>query len=76
MKKTNTRTQIYLDSINYLGDVTDSTLIAEFSSINWAVEFIKEAEEYGKKMNLKVRIIEGDEDITKGYFGEYGKENK
>lgn len=66
MKKTDIRTRVYLDHINYLGDVNDSTLIAEFISINWAFEFIKEAEEYSKKMNCKIRIIEGDEDVTKG----------
>lgn len=66
MKKTDIRTRIYLDSINYLGEVTDSTLIAEFISINWAFDFIKEAEEYAKNMGSKIRIIEGDEDVTKG----------
>lgn len=64
MKKTDIRTRIYLDNINYLGEVTDSTLIAEFISVNWAFEFIKEAEEYAKKIRSKIRIIEGDEDIT------------
>ena len=43
MKKNEMTVKIYLDQINYLGDVIDSTLIAQFRNMAWAANFIKEA---------------------------------
>lgn len=34
--------KIYLEYINYLGEITDSTLIAEFKTPGWADIFIKQ----------------------------------
>ena len=38
--------KIWMDSINYQGEVTDSTLIATFRDPNWASHFIRSLPEY------------------------------
>ena len=40
MKKSKGKVKVYIEYINYLGEVNDSYLIAEFISKNWAEIFI------------------------------------
>ena len=37
------KAKVYMEFINYMGDVTDRELIAEFCHENWADSFIKKA---------------------------------
>ena len=36
----NAKAKVYIDFINYKGDVTDHVLIAEFRNENWADHFL------------------------------------
>ena len=39
------KVKVYMDLLNYNGDVTDHCLIAQFRSMGWAKDFIKQVEE-------------------------------
>jgi len=38
--------KIWMDTVNYAGEITDSTLIATFRTPNWAKKFIDSLPEY------------------------------
>ena len=59
--------KVYLDHINYTGEVNDSTLVAQFRSMGWAKDFIKEAKKSVEEMGddesynnfYRIRVEEG-----------------
>lgn len=51
------KAKVYMDFINYRGEVTESHLIATFMSVNWAKEFTNIAEDSVKEDPLcKIRL--------------------
>jgi hypothetical protein len=42
----NARAKVYMEFINYKGDVTSRTLIAEFVNENWADSFMRNEKGY------------------------------
>ena len=57
MSKRKMEVKVYMDSVNYLGEVTESTLIAEFLSMNWAYGFIEEAKKCETEI-YHIRVVE------------------
>ena len=56
-KKPKMEVKVYMEFINYLGEVTESTLIAEFLSMNWAYGFIQEAKQTENEIT-RIRVEE------------------
>lgn len=54
MKKTQ-KVKVYMDFINYWGEVTNSTLLAEFLNMGWAKIFIEQAKKIEDK-TTKIRV--------------------
>lgn len=53
------KAKVYLEQINYLGEVNDSVLIAEFKNVSWAEEFVALEKYYREEDELwKWRIEE------------------
>lgn len=53
--------RVYLENVNYLGQVTDRNMIAEFRTMNWAKDFIEKVTEQfkdDKYWNVKVEVGE------------------
>lgn len=46
---------VYMEFINYLGEVIDKTQIAEFKNYAWAKPFIKYAERECGSTNVRIR---------------------
>lgn len=57
MAKRNMEVKVYIESINYLGEVIDSTLIAQFRTMNWAYGFIQEAKQCENEI-CRIRVVE------------------
>lgn len=55
MKKNEMKVKVYMDFVNYAGEVYESCLIAEFRNMNWAREFI-EATKTHENDATKIRV--------------------
>lgn len=55
MKKNEMKVKVYMDFVNFAGEVYESCLIAEFRNMNWAGEFIGTAKTH-ETDTAKIRV--------------------
>lgn len=54
MKKNEMKVKVYMDFVNYAGEVYDSCLIAEFMNMNWAHMFIEATKTRDDAIRIRV----------------------
>lgn len=54
MKKNEMKVKVYMDFVNYAGEVYESCLIAEFRSMTWANMFIEATETRDDAIRIRV----------------------
>ncbi len=56
------KVKVYMETINYVGEITERNLIAAFRSNNWAKDFIDNLPDYP---NTQYTIINNDEELPR-----------